>query len=940
MNPERLRQIQDLYNSARELEPQERESFLVEVCRNDEELRREVASLLVQDGSEGPLDQPVRKVAAHLLGDLPKPQLAPGAELGPYQILSRLGEGGMGTVYKARDMRLGRTVAIKTVNEEFTGRFLREARAISALNHSHICALYDIGTDYLVMELMEGETLATRLRKGRLPMELVLQFGAEMADALAAAHAKGIIHRDLKPANIMVTDAGIKVLDFGLAKFVPGHRSDFAEEETATASQAIVGTPAYMAPEQLEGKECDARTDIFTLGLVLYEMATGSRAFAGDSRAALIAEIMHCEPALGELSPPQFAHVVECCLEKDPQNRWQTTHDVALELRWIKEEPAQPTLRRQSSHSGRRQWAAWLLMAGLLAGVLSLSRLYSRLDHPEAPTVEFSVTPPVEAAAFAMDVAVAVSPDGSYLALRAVGRDGKESLWVRPMDSSIARQLPGTDGAMGFFWSPDNRSIAFVAAGKLRKIDIRGGPAVALCDFPIAGIEAGGTWSRDGAILFAPAGNDGLYRVSQDGGAVERVTEVDPSLHEHHLGPRFLPDGKRFLFTVRSDRGGFGVHLGSLDRTGTKLLIQGASNGFYTRPRGSSQGYILFERNRVLMAQRFDEGRQQILGAPLVVSNKRLAYWRAFSASENGVLAYRAGSPDCVLVWMNRMGKIIESLTVKGDYRQISLSPDESVVAVGKMEADSSNISNIWLIELSRGTLTRLTSVPPNDWYPVWSPDGRRIAFSSSRDGPYNLYVRAANGAGADEALLKSDVTKWASSWSPDGRFLAYSALHPKTRFDIWILPMSGGKPFPFLQTEYDEIHPEFSPDGHWIAYTSNESGRQEIYVREFAAGPAAGGARRISIEGGSHPKWRRDGRELFYLSPDRNLMSVEAGASLVLRAGPPRRLFQTRIQMADFLESYAVSSNGQRFLVNTPAEEAESGPVTVIANWNPGPKR
>ena len=396
-------------------------------------------------------------------------------------------------------------MAIKTVNEEFTGRFLREARAISALNHPHICALYDVGADYLVMELMEGETLADRLKKERLPMELVLQFGAETADALAAAHAKGIVHRDLKPANIMVTKSGIKVLDFGLAKFAGDHGSDAAETDTATASQAIIGTPAYMAPEQLEGKDCDARTDIFTLGLVLYEMATGSRAFAGDSRAALIAEIMRCQPALGELSPPQFAHVVERCLEKDADNRWQTARDVALELRWTKEEPAQSTLPRQSWHSGRRQWAAWLLVASLLASVLVLSRLYSRLDHPDALTVEFSVTPPVEAASFAMDVAVAVSPDGNYLALRAVGRDGKESLWVRPMDSSVTRQLPGTTGAMGFFWSPDDRSIAFVSAGKLRKIDIRGGPAVELCDFPMSSVVSSGTWSHDGAMLVAPA---------------------------------------------------------------------------------------------------------------------------------------------------------------------------------------------------------------------------------------------------------------------------------------------------------------------------------------------------------------------------------------------------------------------------------------------------
>jgi Tol biopolymer transport system component len=508
------------------------------------------------------------------------------------------------------------------------------------------------------------------------------------------------------------------------------------------------------------------------------------------------------------------------------------------------------------------------------------------------------------------------------------------------MNSSIARQLPGTAGVTSFFWSPDNRSIAFVSARRLRKIDILGGPAVPLCDYPLAGIGSSGTWGHDGVILFDPSGRDGLHRVSQNGGAVERVTQVDSSRHEQHLGPQFLPDGRRFLFTIRSDRGALGVYLGSLDRSEVRLLIQGASHGIYIRPRESSQSYILFERSMVLMAQRFDDARQQVVGEPLVVSKRQLAFWRAFSASQNGVIAYRAFSPDSVLTWTNREGKTIESLPVKGDYRQISLSPDQSMVALGKMETESSNLSYIWLMELPRGTLTRLTSVPPNDWTPVWSPDGRRIAYSSSRDGPANLYVRDANGAGDDEALVKSAAAKYPWSWSRDGRFLAYYAADPNTKQDIWIFPMSGGEPFPFLQTQYDEFHPEFSPDGQWIAYTSNESGREEIYVRNFEGGPARGGARRISIDGGSHPKWRRDGKELFYLSPDRKLVSVEIGASPVLKAGPPRPLFQTRIQIASFLLGYAVATNGQRFLVNTPAEEAESGPITVIANWNPDAKR
>jgi eukaryotic-like serine/threonine-protein kinase len=934
MSPERLRQIEEIYQAAWDRDPTKRETFLTEACRNDADLFREVTSLLAQDCSGSPMEWPVEKIAAGLLGDLPKEQLPPGKQLGPYQIVSLLGEGGMGYVYRALDTRLGRTVAIKTVHEEFTDRFIREARAISALNHPSICALYDIGADFLVMELVEGETLASRMQKRRLPMEAVLQHGAGIAEALAAAHAKGITHRDLKPANIMVTSNGIKVLDFGLANFARGVDSG-VECGTTMEGSAIFGTPAYMAPEQLEGKECDARTDIFALGMVLYEMAAGRKAFGGDSRAALTAEIMHGKPELSNLSPPQFAHVVERCLEREPANRWQSAHDLALELRWTQQKSLQPEPR-----SARRvgwQWAGALLGACLLLGGYALSRFYSHNDHSEALTVEFKVPPPDGATAFAMDVAVAVSQDGRQLALRGVGSDGKESLWVRSVDSSIARQLQNTAGAMGFFWSPDNRSIAFVSAGKLRKIDVRGGPAVDLYDFKALNVNSGGTWNRDGTILFGPAGFDPLYSIFPDGSHVEQITKVDSSRHEEHFGPQFLPDGRHFLFTVRSDNG-YGIYVGSLDRSPIRQLIHGASTAFFTRPRGASQGYILFERNMVLMAQRFDESRQQVLGEPWAVSREPLAYWRAFSASQNGVLAYRPGSADCVLVWMDREGKPVQTLPAKGDYRQISLSPDQSMVAVARMENASSNISNIWLIELSRGTITRLTSLPTNDWFPVWAPDGRRIAFSSYRDGPANLYVRSANGAGVDEALLKSKAVKNASSWSPDGLFLAYWEVGSSR--GIWILPEPDGRPFPFLRTPYTELQPEFSPDGRWIAYTSNESGRQEIYVRRFEAGPANGGATRISIEGGSHPKWRHDGKELFYLSPDRKLMSVEVATSTVFKSAPPTPLFQTRTRMADFLMGYAVAADGHRFLVNNAPEEVESGPITVIANWNPGVSR
>jgi serine/threonine protein kinase/Tol biopolymer transport system component len=939
MNSERLRQIEELYHSARERDPDEREVFLAEACRRDVDLLREVTALLAQDEAGGPMDQPVLQVAVSVLADVSGGAWATGQKVGPYEISILLGQGGMGEVYRARDTRLGRTVAIKIAHEEFSGRFQREARAIAALNHPNICTLYDVGPNYLVMEFVEGETLATHLKKRRLPAELVLRYGAQIADALSAAHSSGITHRDLKPANIMVTKSGIKVLDFGLAKFTHSRDPGAVFDEAASESQAVLGTPAYMAPEQLEGKECDARTDIFAIGLVLYEAAAGSRAFAGDSRAALIGDIMGREPAPLKGVPPQFAHLVERCLSKDPEKRWQSAHDLAAELRWI-----QGDAGRSSSglaRVGKPVLVAWLLAAICLVSLAVWIGLRIWRVHPDAATVEFSLLPPADSRSFAMDVAVAVSPDGSQLALRAVGPDGRESLWTRPIDSATARPLPGTAGAMGFFWSHDNRSIAFVAGGRLRWIDVRGGPALDVCDFPMNGVQASGTWGRDGSILFAPAGLQGLYRVSRIGAPAERVTTMSVSRHEEHLGPQYLPDDRRFLFTIRSDGGVMGIYLGSLDRRGTKLLIQGASNGYYTRPSGSSAGYILFERNMVLMAQRFDESREEVLGEPVAVSPSTMTYWRAFSASENGVVAYRAGNPDSVIVSMDRAGRQIQTLPVKGDYRQIALSPDESRLAVGKMEASASNVSHIWVMELSRGTITPLTSVPPNDWFPVWSPDGRQLAFTSYRDGPANLYVRDASGAGGDEALLKSELGKAASSWSPDGRYLAYwgAGADTRTKQDIWILPLAGRKPFAFLQTEHNELQAEFSPDG-WIAYTSDESGRQEVYVRRFEGAPAEAGAFRISTEGGSHPKWRADGKELFYLSPDRKLMSVAVTSSPVFKAALPRPLFQTRVVMADFLANYAVAANGQRFLVNSPSEEAELGPITVIANWNPGAKR
>jgi serine/threonine protein kinase len=828
----------------------------------------------------------------------------------------------MGEVYKARDTRLDRTVAIKFSAVQFSQRFDQEARAISALNHPHICTLHDVGPDYLVMELVEGETLAKLLQKGRLPLESVTHFGAQIADGLAAAHAKGIVHRDLKAANIMIARSGVKILDFGLAKSASRGNLNAAEAETVTATGVIVGTPAYMAPEQLAGKECDARADIFALGIVLYEMAAGKRPFGGANRAELAADIMRSQPPPLADVPRGFARIVEQCLAKDPADRWQSAHDLAIELRWMEQAKGAAPM----PVSRKRVWAGWLIAATLLAVTVLLGRSYFGRALSAPATVEFTVPLPEDAHGRSF----AISPDGKQLALRAVGHDGRDYLWIRPIASSNARLLPGTAGTGNFFWSPDSLHLAFFSAGKLRKIDIHGGPAVDLCD--IAGVfTGGGGWNRDGWIIFTPDSSaENWYRISSQGGPAERIPAFPKGVQPF---PRFLPDGQHYLISGRAALAASGLYLGSMGQSDVKLLVPNASNGSYTRAAGTSEGYLLFTRNDLLMAQPFDLDSQRVSGESFVVTSKAA---RGFSTSDNGVVGYRSALGRRRLSWVDRQGRPLSTLPEVGDYRQMSLSPDESTLAVSRI--DTAPNSNLWLMDLSRGATTRLTSDQANHWYPVWSPDGRRIAYGLWDTDKPNLHVLPAAGSGPGEPLLPSSSTANVSAWSLDGRFLAYWLADSTTQYDIWVLPVQdSGAPFLFLQTNYNELQPAFSPDGRWIAYTSDESGRQEVYMRRFEGGPATTGARprRISMEGGSLPRWRRDGRELFFLSPSRKLMSVEFDGSTALVPGVPRVLFQTKIIMADYLVGYAVSASGQRFLVNAPAEEAESSLVTVIVNWN-----
>ena len=880
--------------------------------------------------------------------------LSSGSRLGPYEIVGPLGAGGMGEVYKARDTRLQRTVAIKVLPQHLSSspevrqRFEREAKTISQLSHPHICALYDVGregeTEYLVMEYLEGETLAERLVKGPLSVEQTLRYGIEIADALDKAHRQGIVHRDLKPGNVMLTKSGVKLVDFGLAKFsatAPGVSSLSVlptQTPNLTAEGTILGTFQYMAPEQLEGKEADARTDIFAFGAVLHEMATGQKAFSGKSQASLIAAILEREPppisSIEPMTPPALDRVVKTCLAKDPEDRWQSAHDVASELKWIAEGSQAGVPAPLISRRRARERLSWVLAGVSLSAALGLAALHFRQAPIEAGPARFFVFPP-EQTTLAMGPAApqaAVSPDGRTLAFTATASDKQTHLWVRPLDSLIPRKLAGTEDASFPFWSPDNRFIAFFALGKLKKIDVYGGLPQALCAAPWGN---GGTWNRDGVIVFAPNREGALARVSVTGGTPSDVTALDRRRRETgHYWPQFLPDGRHFLYLALSgQRENRGIYVGSLEPEEVRRVLKTEVRAAYTPP-----GYLLFVQLGTLMAQRFNPNRLQLTGEPVRIAEE-VAYnpsngRTTVSVSENGVLVYRTGGvgglPTSELAWFDRDGKRIGSAGGPGLYMRPALSPDGKRIAVQRRDAQT-GADDIWLIDLARSTLLRFTFGSFNQTHPVWSPDGSRIVFASDRDGTSNLYQKTSSGAGSEDLLLASDTAKYSTDWSPDGRFIAYENQDPKTGSDLWLLPLFGDrKPIPFLRTEFNEGQGQFSPDGRWMAYSSDESGRREVYMQAF---PAPSGKWQISTAGGTFPRWRRDGKELFYIAADRKLMAVAVQADSAVQAGQPQALFEPRIFGIPVVP-YAVSADGQRFLVNTQTEETNSSPLTVVLNW------
>jgi serine/threonine protein kinase/Tol biopolymer transport system component len=885
--------------------------------------------------------------------------IAAGARLGPYEILAPLGAGGMGEVYRARDTRLERTVAVKVLpahlssSAESRQRFEREAKTISQLSHPHICALYDVGNqdgvEFLVMEYLEGETLSERLLKGPVVFDQVLRYGTEIADALDKAHRQGIVHRDLKPGNVMITKSGVKLLDFGLAKAIaPAGRTSGASLTALptqagtdlTAEGTILGTFQYMAPEQLEGKEADARTDIFAFGAVLYEMATGRKAFSGKSQASLISSIMGTEPppvsTVAPMTPPAFDRVVRTCLAKDPEDRWQIAHDVMLELKWVAEGGSQaglpaPVVARRRS----RERLAWIIAGVLAASTIALGFIELRRPRTTASVVRSIVLPPEKTSfSFVGGGAgpVVVSPDGRHLAFVASESGGKKQLWVRPLDSLLAKPLPATADATYPFWSPDSRFVGFFADGKLKRIEIAGGPALSICDAPDA---RGGSWSRDGTILFEPSFREPIHRVPASGGKSVPVTKLDSFRNETtHRWPYFLPDGRRFLFFSGSHSTGAeseldAILVGSLDGEKPKLLVNARSNAAY------AAGHLLFVRQKTLLAQRFDPKSLELTGEafPILenVQDDPGFFSAVFSVSDQGTLAYQTASGSSglsELTWVDRSGKKLDVLGDPADYFEPRISPDGRRVAIAIEDP-----GDIWIYDLARRVRTRLTFSGSDDFAPTWSPDSTRVAFSSQRTGSGDIYAKTASGTGADELLSTSKIFKVPNSWSPDGRYIVYIAFQgaPGSKADLWLLSLADRKTSPILQSPFDELQGVFSPDGRWLAYASNESGRFEIYVQPF---PGPGGKWQISTSGGTQPRWARGGKELFFIAPGGKIMSVEIQTSTIVEAGTPQVLFSASLKNAPG-PPYDVSSDGQRILLNRPIEEASSSPpITLVQNW------
>jgi eukaryotic-like serine/threonine-protein kinase len=880
--------------------------------------------------------------------------LASGTRLGPYEVIAQLGAGGMGEVYKARDTRLDRAVAIKVLREQLAddpdrrSRFEREARAIARLNHPHICTLHDVGrdrdTDYLVIEYLEGQTLADRLSKGPLSLDQAVRLSIEIADALDAAHRAGIIHRDLKPGNIMLTDKGAVLLDFGLAK--ASERLGVAASLSALATSpangtiqgTILGTLQYMAPEQLEGHEVDARADVFAFGAVLYEMLTGRKAFDGKSQASVISAIMGADPApvsaVQPLARPLFDHIIGRCLAKAPVDRWQSAGDVRRELEWASVASSEAFAVPKTVRRSRRDAAILAIAILTVVSSVALGRLWNQAPA-FTPELRFELaTPPTSD-----PISLAISPDGRQVVFVAAS-GGRPQLWLRSLGQSAAMPLPSTEGGYYPFWAPDSRSVGFFADGKLARIEIDGGTVRTIADAPN---PLGGSWSTDGTILFTPNYAGAIFRVSASGGEPTPLTRVEKQQASHRF-PRMLPDGRHFLYYATGGDSARGVYVGHIDGSSTQRVLESDTAADF-----DVSGHLFFVRQGKLFAQAFDPRRLALDGHEFPIADQVVfdsgSSVAALSVSHVGSLVYRAGvaGSQAQLIWFDRSGREVRRV---GD-------PDSSTPGIPMVARDgrrallvrsTAGNQDIWMVDLARGLLSRVTFDAASEAAAIWSPDGSRIVFNSDRSGVFDLYERPTSSGAREALLLATSFNKGPTDWSSDGRFILYRSPAPATGFDLWALPLFGDrKPFPVVQTRFDERDAQFSPDGKWIAYQSNESGRFEIYIQPF---PGPGAKLQVSTGGGAQVRWRRDGKELFYVGLDQRLMSVsirfDANTHSV-ELSAPAPLFVTHmggaIQPGAPLQQYDVSTDGQQFLINTITDQALL-PISMLVNWKPRPNQ
>lgn len=891
-----------------------------------------------------------------------------GQVISHYKILEKLGEGGMGIVYKAQDTKLDRFVALKflpphlAASEQDKARFIQEAKSASALNHPNVCTIHDIqehdGQMFIVMEFVDGQTL--REKKGSISFKQAVDIGIQIADGLAAAHEKSIVHRDIKPENIMIRKDGIaQIMDFGLAKLKGVSR--------LTKEGSTVGTAGYMSPEQVQGLEVDHRSDIFSFGVLLFEMFTGQLPFKGVHETAVAYEIVNVDPApMSSIKPeidPSLDAIVLECLEKEPSERYQSVAEVGKDLKRFKRESGRhrqtgvtavsAAIRSPKPSEGQKplgefraaSWLPWVVAGLCFAGMAAFAVAFIVFSSPDKRTIRAFLSAPEKSNFFMYGNEAgpaAISPNGQRLAFVAADSSGKRFLYVRSLDANTPHRLEGTEGALHPFWSPDNQFLGFFDQNKLKRVDASGGAPITICD---AVNPRGGAWNAEGTIIFSPGPVTPLFAVPASGGTPTPLTKLEVIQRVNsHRWPSFLPDGKHFLYFARTTASGTqsegdAICMGSLDGKESKVLVRASSNAQY------ASGYMLYTRGTSLVAQRFDEGSLELKGEAVTIA-EGVAYDEStihslFTASQNGILVYQTGNVQLGsrLVLYDRSGNRIGFIGERAEYLQPRLCVDGKRVATDIYNFQSHNI-DLWIYDIEHNSRTRFTFAPTYEQYPIWSRDGSRVFFNANPEGVFDLYRKSSSGAGSEELVLRTDNGKIPLDLSNDGKFLLYESYGgPKTQSDLWILPLDGdeqgkdSKPLPFLQTEFNETDGRFSPDSRWIAYTSNESGQNEIYLRSFSS---SSGRWQVSTSGGGGPRWRRDGKELYYLSPENMIMAAEiAFKATTVEVSNVHPLFEVPLIVQLIFPGYDVSANGNQFLVNVQSETQNQTPLSLTVNWD-----